>query len=73
VASAVVGTMRQVGMTVSMGIVMVILTVYLGRTEVAAANAQAFVASMKVAFSAFAIMCLAGVFASLARGRSATH
>ncbi|MFO7688983.1 MAG: MFS transporter [Cryobacterium sp.] len=70
VASAVVGTMRQIGMTFSMGTVMVILTVHLGQAEVDGGNADEFVLGMRVAFAVFAAMCFAGIFASLARGRA---
>ena len=69
VASAMVGTMRQLGMMFSMGIVMMILALNLGQEELGPANVDAFVASMKWAFGVFAVMCLGGVFASLARGR----
>ncbi len=69
-ASAVVGTMRQVGMMLSMGIVMVILTLHLGQAEIEAGNAEEFVASMRSAFMVFAMMCFGGIFASLARGRA---
>jgi EmrB/QacA subfamily drug resistance transporter len=70
VASAVVGTMRQVGMTFSMGTVMMILTLHLGRTDVAAGRGGEFVVSMRTALAVFAVMCFGGIFASLARGRS---
>ncbi len=70
VASAVVGTMRQVGMTLSMGAVMVILKAHLGDAEVDAASAGAFVTGMRTAFSIFAALCAVGILASLARGRS---
>lgn len=70
VASAVVGTMRQVGMTFSMGVVMMILTLYLGQTDIETGNAAQFVASMQRAFTVFAVLCFFGIFASLARGKS---
>jgi len=54
VASAVVGTMRQVGMTFSMGIVMMLLTLHLGQVTIEAGNAAAFVGSMHTAFTVFA-------------------
>ena len=69
VASAVVGTMRQVGMTLSMGAVMLILKAHLGDAEVDAATAGAFVAGMRTAFTIFAALCAVGILASLARGR----
>ena len=70
VASAVVGTMRQVGMTLSMGVVMVILNAHLGGAEVDAGSAGPFVDGMRTAFSIFAALCAVGILASLARGRS---
>ncbi len=69
VASAVVGTMRQMGMTFSMGIVMMLLALHLGEAEVDSTNVEAFMMSMKTAFTVFAVMCLGGIFASMARGR----
>jgi MFS family permease len=69
VASALVGTMRQLGMMFSMGIVMMILALHLGHAEIELEHASEFVASMKLAFTVFAVMCFGGIFASLARGK----
>jgi hypothetical protein len=69
VAGAMVGTMRQLGMMFSMGIVMMILALHLGQAEVRLENADDFVGSMRTAFAVFAVLCLGGIFASLARGR----
>jgi EmrB/QacA subfamily drug resistance transporter len=70
VASAVVGTARQVGMTFSMGIVMMILTLQLGQATLEGGNTDGFVTGMRTAFAVFAVMCFGGIFASLARGRA---
>jgi len=69
VASAVLGTMRQLGMMFSMGIVMMILALELGQAEIEAENIGSFIDSMKAAFTVFAAMCFGGIFASLARGK----
>ncbi len=69
VASAMVGTMRQLGMMFSMGIVMMVLALYLGQAEIVPENINDFVGSMKTAFMIFAVMCFGGIFASLARGK----
>ncbi len=69
VSAAVVGTMRQVGMMVSMGIVMMILALLLGQAEIGLENKAAFIRCIKIAFSVFAVMCFGGIFASLARGK----
>ncbi len=70
VASAVLGTMRQMGMTFSMGIVIMVLALYLGDSDVGVSNASQYVDGMRYAFMVFAVLCLVGVFASLARGHS---
>ena len=72
VASAVVGTMRQVGMTFSMGTVMLILALHLGEAKVSPLTAEPFIASMRSALTVFALLCALGIVASLARGRSAS-
>lgn len=68
VASALLGTMRQIGMMFSMGLVMMILSLHLGKSEVGPSNAGAFIGSMKTTFGVFSLLCLGGIFASLARG-----
>jgi EmrB/QacA subfamily drug resistance transporter len=69
VAGAIVGTMRQLGMMFSMGIVMMILALRMGQAEIGPEHIGEFVDSMRTAFVVFAALCLGGVFASLARGR----
>lgn len=69
VAGALVGTMRQLGMMFSMGIVMMILALHLGQAEIGPENADDFVSSMRTAFTVFVVLCFGGIFASLARGR----
>lgn len=69
VASAMVSTMRQIGMMLSMGIVMLIFSLYIGRVEITPEYYSAFVTSTKIAFAIFAALCLGGIFASLARGK----
>ncbi|MCP4580133.1 MAG: MFS transporter [candidate division Zixibacteria bacterium] len=69
VASAMVGTARQVGMMLSMGIVMMIMALLLGQADIVPENQALFVRSIRIAFIVFAIMCFGGIFASLARGK----
>lgn len=69
VAGAMVGTVRQVGMMFSMGIVMLIMALHLGQAKVSPESVGAFVASLHIAFAVFALLCTGGVFASLARGK----
>lgn len=68
VASGTLGTMRLTGQALSLGLVLLIFSLYIGRVEITAANHAAFVQAMKIAFSASAIICFFGIFASAARG-----
>ncbi|MCK4263219.1 MAG: MFS transporter, partial [Dehalococcoidia bacterium] len=69
VASATLATMRQVGMVLSMGIAMLLFTVYMGRVQITPEYYVEFVESVRAAFGIFAILCFGGIFASLARGK----
>ena len=69
VASAILATMRQIGMTLSMGIAMLIFALFIGRVEITTEYYPSFLAGMKVAFVISAALCFGGIFASLARGR----
>jgi EmrB/QacA subfamily drug resistance transporter len=68
VAAATLGTMRQVGMTLSMAAVTLLLTMHVGNRPLTGAVAVPFVAAMRVAFGFFAALCALGIPASLARG-----
>jgi len=69
VASATLATMRQVGMVLSMGIAMLMFTLYIGRVQITPEYYPLFQQSMKTAFIIFAVLCFGGIFASLARGK----
>ena len=69
VASATLATMRQVGMMLSMGIAMLLFSVFIGRVQITPEFYDLFLDSVNVAFIVFACFCFLGVFASLARGR----
>ncbi len=70
VASATVGTMRLTGQMMSMGIATLILQVFIGNNPISAQYAPEFMSSMRTTFLVFAILCIVGLFSSLARGRS---
>ena len=69
VASATLATMRQVGMVLSMGVAMLMFTLYMGRVQITPEYYPLFQQSMKTAFIIFAVLCFGGIFASLARGK----
>jgi MFS family permease len=70
VASATVGTMRLTGQMMSMGIATLILQVFIGNNPISAQYAPEFMSSMRTTFLVFVILCIVGLFSSLARGRS---
>jgi hypothetical protein len=69
VASGTAGTMRLVGQMLSMGVAMLLFALYIGRVEITPQAYPAFLTSIKTAFAIFAVLCVGGIFASLARGR----
>jgi EmrB/QacA subfamily drug resistance transporter len=69
VASGIVSTMRLLGNSFSIGTTMIVLSVYVGEAQITVQNHGAFLTSVRVIFIIFAILCLVGVFASLARGK----
>jgi len=70
IASATVGTMRLTGQMMSMGIATLILQLHLGNKQITSQESAEFMASMKIIFFIFLILCTVGVFASLARGKT---
>ena len=69
VASATLSTMRSIGMMFSMGVVMVIFAIYIGRVQITPEYYLPFLKSVNTTFIIFAILCFGGIFASLARGK----
>jgi MFS family permease len=69
VASATLGTMRLTGQMLSMGIVMVVFAMTMGNTLIKPESYPMFLRSMQTAFGVFSVLCVIGVFASLARGK----
>lgn len=68
VASSTLATARQIGQTISMAIVTLIIAVYAGSVNLTPAYTRQILQSSRVTFIVFAIICFAGIFASLARG-----
>jgi MFS family permease len=69
VASATLGTMRLVGQALSMALVAVILAVFMADNRVGRESAPELLASVRTAFTLFAVFSVIGTLASLARGR----
>lgn len=69
VASSTLGTMRTIGQSLSMAVVLLLFSVYVGRVQVDAQAAPQLLTAMGVAFRLFTGLCLLGMLFSLARGR----
>ena len=68
VASGTLGTMRVIGMVLSMGIIILIFSIYIGKVQITAEHYPLFLRSVRLAFTFFAVLCFGGILASLARG-----
>jgi EmrB/QacA subfamily drug resistance transporter len=69
IASASVGTMRLLGQMLSMGIVTLIFSLYIGRAQITPQSYSMLIKSVRVAFLVFSCFCAGGIFFSLYRGR----
>ena len=69
VASGAMGTMRLVGQMFSMGIAMLLFSLFIGREPLTPENAEGILQSMQFAFILFSGLCFLGIFASMARGK----
>jgi len=68
VASGTLSTMRITGMAFSMGIAVLIFSLYLGKVQVTPEIYPVFLKCLKLAFVFFTVLCFGGILASLARG-----
>jgi EmrB/QacA subfamily drug resistance transporter len=68
-AGATLSAVRQIGMMVSIGIVMMIMSLFLGKADIIPSNFDQFIHCVRIAFVVFAVACFGGIFASLARGK----
>jgi EmrB/QacA subfamily drug resistance transporter len=69
IASSMVATMRAIGQLTSMAIVMMIFSLVIGKVQVTPEVYPLFLTSTRLAFLILGILCVIGVFASIARGR----
>jgi EmrB/QacA subfamily drug resistance transporter len=69
IASSFLGTMRLVGQAMSMSIVTLFITIFVGRVALNAADPVNLLTMMRVSFIVFTVLCVFGIVASLARGR----
>jgi MFS family permease len=67
IASGVVGTMRMIGQMTSMGIAMMLISLYIGKQTINPETHKGFLTAMKTGFVIFSFLSILGIFASLAR------
>jgi len=68
VASSLVATMRVLGQMLSMGIAMILFAIHIGPGQITPEHYGSFLISARTAFSIGAVLCAAGILASVARG-----
>ncbi len=68
VVSGTLGTMRMAGMVFSMGMTMLIFSVYIGKVQITPESYPLFLKCVKLTFTFSAVPCLGGILASLAGG-----
>lgn len=73
VASSTLASMRMVGQMLSMGIVIVIFSIIIGKAEISFSNQAEFLNSTRLAFIIFSALSFIGIFASLSRGKIHNH
>ncbi len=66
VAAGTQATTRSAGMSLSMAIVMVLFSIYIGEAQITPEYYPAFLASTKVGFIIFTVICFGGIFTQLA-------
>jgi MFS family permease len=69
IAAATMSTMISGGQMLSMGITIVITTIFIGGATITPEYYPAFLTSAKVGFGVFTALCFCGVFISLSRGK----
>ena len=68
IASGSAGTMRIFGQMISMGIATLVLSLFIGSQAISIDNYPQLLSSVRVCFLIFGMLCIIGVFVSLARG-----
>ncbi len=68
VASGISGAMRLIGQMMSMGIAMIAFAMTMGCTRLSPDCYPLFLRALTIIFAILSVLCVAGIFASLARG-----
>ena len=68
-ASATTGTMRLTGQSISMGMTMMMMAIFVGKTQITVENHWLFMKCLHYTFSIFVVLCILGVYTSMARNK----
>jgi len=66
-ASATTGTMRLTGQSISMGITMMMISIFVGKTRITADIYPLFMKCLHYTFAIFVVLCAIGVYTSMIR------
>lgn len=70
IASGTLGTVRMVGQTISLGIAMMLISIFLGQQKIEPSNYPELLKTIKTGLIIFSAICVPAIFASLARNQS---
>jgi EmrB/QacA subfamily drug resistance transporter len=69
IASAMVSTMRLLGQMLSMGLALMVFSIFIGNVRITPDRYPALLTSIRTIFSVCTVLCFAGIFVSLVKGR----
>jgi len=69
IGSAILATMRLLGQSLSLGLAMMLLGIFVGPVRLQPGSAPGLLPALRLGFVIFSLLCFLGIFASLARGR----
>ncbi|NLO27771.1 MAG: MFS transporter [Actinobacteria bacterium] len=72
-ASAGIGTVRSVGMALSIAVATLIMALVVGRHDIQTADYPALLTAVRLTFAILTVLCAAGVATSLVRGKMPAH
>jgi MFS family permease len=70
VASGMLGMMRMIGQTFSLGLAMMLIALFIGQQKIAPENYPELLRTIKTGLIIFSALCIPAIFASLARNKS---
>jgi EmrB/QacA subfamily drug resistance transporter len=69
VASGTLGTMRLMGQTFSLGLILLLFSLSIGQVQITPEYYPLFLKTMRITFIIFASLCFGAIFASIVRGK----